>query len=105
MTHYRKYRDNFPPNRFLKKTIMRTVWHTMGFLIGLYTTIMLGAHYFPVQVKICCLCILALIPPLFLAMLIWDIIWTSKNPYIYSDLLPRPKCDKCHQNLPQSQDE
>lgn len=94
------HRDNFPPNKFLMKTIMKTPGRFMLYIISLWAFGITSVMLFPKQAAVVAIYGLAIWCPFMLAMMVWNIIWTIKNP-----TPPAEKCGECHQALPENENE
>jgi hypothetical protein len=95
-----KHLDKFPPNLFMMKTVMKTPGRFMSFILGFFTVAMLGMKLFPHATATICLYGLMGLLPTMVVLMIWQVVWVIKNPPP-----PPEQCDKCHQNLPESDDE
>jgi len=94
------HRDQFPPNKFLKKTIMKTPGRFLVFIFGLCGTILLSGKFYPQQTMDVCLGFLLFFLPISIGLTIWMVVW-----YIIHPAPPRPRCPECHQLMPEKDDE
>lgn len=69
-----------PPNRFLMATILKTPGHFLSFVFGLLSILMVGILWFPNITAIVSLYISVAFLPIWLGLLIWNIVWMIKNP-------------------------
>lgn len=89
-----RHEDKFPPNAFLKRTIMKTPGRFFVFIFGLIFTIFGSEYLWPeAALNVIRWCAVLLIPGV-LVMLVWQIIWSWKNPE------PPPEvCQTCKQTI------
>lgn len=94
------YDDKFPPNVWLKKTIMKTPGRFMLYVLGFIVLELVCGYYFPHQVSSIATVMLFILMPLSLAGTIWHLVWSLKHRP------PPPQyCETCHQRLPYKDDQ
>ena len=89
-----RHDDKFPPNAFLKQTIMKTPGRFMMFCLAVIVGILVSGSLFPEQTVKIAKWGLGLLIPTVIGVTIWHIVWSYQNP--------RPsvrKCEKCNQPL------
>jgi uncharacterized membrane protein len=93
-----KHDDKFPPNAFLKRTIMKTPSRALSFIVAILAAMMAGLKWYPDETRI--VSFWGMIIWIFVVIVIvsWHIAWIVKNPYP-----PRLRCDKCKQYLPEDE--
>jgi hypothetical protein len=93
------YDDKFPPNKWLKKTIMKTPERFGLCILGLVASFLISVKFFPHQVSVVAYYFMFAWLPFVFVMMVWWVIWIVKNPP------PPPRyCETCHQRLPYQDD-
>lgn len=86
------YEDNFPPNKWLNNSIMKTPMRFALFIVFLF----LGLCLLPLSVAFAIgfgvVSVFILLAPI---MMVWQVIWWKQHP-----LAPPEWCDKCGHLLP-----
>jgi len=93
------HEDKFPPNAFLKRTIMKTPGRFMAFYLTVVVALLIGGSLFPKETMEVAQWGIAIFIPAAIILTIWQIVWSYRNP--------RPvarKCEKCNQNLPENEE-
>jgi uncharacterized membrane protein len=91
--------DKFPPNAFLKRTIMKTPGRFMMFYLAVVVAVLVSGSLFPEQTAEVAKWGLGLLIPTAIGVTIWHIVWSYQNPHPSMH-----KCEKCNQSLPEEND-
>lgn len=90
------HEDKFPPNAFLKRTIMKTPGRFMAFYLTIVVVILTSGSLFPKETAEIAQWGMAIFIPAAIIVTIWHIVWSYQNPHPTVH-----KCEKCNQNLPE----
>lgn len=86
------YEDNFPPNKWLDKSIMKTPGRFLLFMVAVFV----GLGLLPLSVvHMVGVVAVFIFIPLATVMMVWQVIWWKQHP-----LAPPEYCDKCGHILP-----
>lgn len=95
-----KHRDKFPPNKFLKRTLMKTPGRFALFIIALVFLVVGGGIWFPQTTAMISFIGVMIWLPVAIITLVWKIIWDIRNP-----APPSEYCPTCHQTLPEKNED